>query len=128
MVVVGAKVVVGGAAGGVLGAVVEVVASLGFRESDGCRWPSLGLSLGGGASALPADSGSDARPIRWLTRWLAATEIAAATASPRSASRVQRNQPGTITNHPVFRDRQPTTWSATATTRSPLGLRARPCS
>ena len=80
--VVGAEVVVGGAAGGVLGAVVEVAASLGFRESGGCRWPSFDPTLGGGASSLPADSGSDASPIRWLTRWLAATEMAAAAANP----------------------------------------------
>ncbi len=54
----------------------------------------LGARLGvevvaAGASRLPAVSGSEARPMRWLESRLAASDTAAATASPRIARATQ---------------------------------------
>ena len=129
MVAGGGAVVAGGGAvvaGGTVEVVVVVVVVEGRLALPlGPRsLPFPPSFLGGGANALPADNGSEARPMRWLTRWLAATEIAAATASPNSARSVQRSQAGTVMPSPG-RGRGGNRNVATRSARGPL---ARPCS
>ena len=117
-------VVVGVVPGGGAGIVVVVV--VGFGGAGGRRrsFERRASPSGGGASSLPADNGSEARPIRWLTSWLAATEIPAATASPAKASTVHRSQPGTVNLGPAS---APRTMAPSATIRSLHARRARPC-
>jgi hypothetical protein len=114
---------VGVVPGGVTGVVVVVV--VGFGGAGGRRRSfERRASPGGGASSEPADNGSEARPIRWLTRWLAATEIPAATASPANASSVHRSQPGTVNLSPLS---GPPPVDPVAAIRSRRARRARPC-
>ena len=74
---------------------VEPLTSPPAPGSGGRRFPENDLFGAGGASSLPADSGSDARPMRWLTRWLAATEI-----RPPRPARVARGGSSETTRAP----------------------------
>jgi len=69
---------------------VELVAVAAPRCRLGWERVRVGVLATGGASRLPAASGSEERPMCWLVSWLVAQVIPAASAMPSSAASAHR--------------------------------------
>lgn len=91
--VAGAGTKTGGAAGTVTvvtrRVLVAVLLTRGAVELVRGRLTAGGCALVGGARCATTDSGSEARPIRWLASWLAAHVMPAVNAMPRTAMTAQ---------------------------------------
>ena len=83
--------------GGLTGVVVAGVVAVGLRLAE--RLPEL-VERTAGANLSPAVIDSEARPICWLVRWLAAIATAAAIARPSRASPIHLKVAGKLIREP----------------------------